>query len=393
MSGRRRLLFVWQHLGAYHADRLRALEAALGSRFEIVGIELASTSEKYAWGEYRGPLGFRRVTLFPGVAAERTSPWRRFRRLLGTVRELRPSAVFLCNVNEPETIALAAVCRLLRLRVFALLGAKFDDHDRGALLEAAKMPLMRLFHGGIAGGSINVAYYRFLGMPADRLHPGYETIDIERIRASAGAPPAPDGLPFADRHFTIVARLVPEKNLARAISAYARYRAMAGAGARELHLCGSGVLEPALRAQAANIEGIRFCGFLDAQAIARELASSLCLMLPSLSEPWGLVVNEAFAMGVPVLCSDNVGARHDLVRTAVNGYVVEPGNVAGLARLMLAIAGDERHWRGLAVEARDAAPLGDVAQFVRSVSRLVGAVAEDKAASRVAREAPVAAGR
>ena len=55
-------------------------------------------------------------------------------------------------------------------------------------------------------------------------------------------------------------------------------------------------------------------------------------VLPSITtrlfkEPWGLVVNEAFNQGVPVIATDAVGAAAGgLVENGVNGFVVPEGN-------------------------------------------------------------------
>ncbi|MGH7125246.1 MAG: glycosyltransferase, partial [Stellaceae bacterium] len=211
------------------------------------------------------------------------------------------------------------------------------------------------------------------GLRPGRVALGYDSVSMERVRRLAGAPPAPGGAAHAERHFSIVARLVPKKNIAVALDAYARYCGAEGASARALHICGSGVLEPELRRQAQELGLTRavFHGFLQAPEIARVLASTLALILPSTEEQWGLVINEALAMGVPVLCSDNVGARDLLVRTAVNGFVFEPDNPEGLARLMQMLARDEAEWRRLAEGSLRLAPLADAANFGSGAASLV----------------------
>lgn len=48
-------------------------------------------------------------------------------------------------------------------------------------------------------------------------------------------------------------------------------------------------------------------------------------------EGWGLVINEAASMGLPIIATDRVAAAYDLVRDGVNGYLVESGNIEALA--------------------------------------------------------------
>ena len=57
-----------------------------------------------------------------------------------------------------------------------------------------------------------------------------------------------------------------------------------------------------------------------------------------MDEPWGLVINEAMACGLPVLSSRNVGAAEELVDEGVNGWVFDPSNVAEITACLGKIA-------------------------------------------------------
>jgi len=115
-----------------------------------------------------------------------------------------------------------------------------------------------------------------------------------------------------------------------------------------------------------------FRGFVQAPEVARTLASTLALILPSTEEQWGLVVNEALAMGVPVLCAMNAGARDLLVRTEINGFLFEADNAAGLASLMCRLSTDRAEWQRLAEGSQRLAPLGDARHFGVAAARLIG---------------------
>ena len=56
-----------------------------------------------------------------------------------------------------------------------------------------------------------------------------------------------------------------------------------------------------------------------------------------MSEPWGLVVNEAMACGLPVLISDRCGCVPDLVFPGINGYIFNSLSVEGIAAAMLSM--------------------------------------------------------
>ena len=59
-------------------------------------------------------------------------------------------------------------------------------------------------------------------------------------------------------------------------------------------------------------------------------------ILPSISEPWGLVVEEALYFGLPVMISKNCGSV-ELIKNGVNGYIFEPMNSEKIKSLILNI--------------------------------------------------------
>jgi glycosyltransferase involved in cell wall biosynthesis len=74
-------------------------------------------------------------------------------------------------------------------------------------------------------------------------------------------------------------------------------------------------------------------------------------------------------MGVPVLLSDNCGARDVLLRSAVNGYIVEPDNDAGLAHYMTLLDREPAEWQRLSRNCAAFVPVADASQFAGAVER------------------------
>ena len=79
---------------------------------------------------------------------------------------------------------------------------------------------------------------------------------------------------------------------------------------------------------------MRFLGFRGRDELAELYACADVFCLPSLHEPWGVVVNEAAACGLPLVVSDRVGAGRDLVAAGENGMIVGAGDVEGLSRAL-----------------------------------------------------------
>jgi len=352
-----------------HIDRCKAVMQSMHER-RVVGLEMWSRSRTYEWAA-AATVPFQKITLFS--EADKPGTVARLRRLLQICREIGRGDYFLCNYQDVETLLLAIALRLSGSRVYVMWLSKFDDYHRYLWRELGKSVFLKPYHGAISSGVRAKDYLRFLGIRSDSIAGEYNTLSIDRVQKAANRVPAPGGTPFQERSFVAVARLVPKKNISMLLDAYDTYR-HAEPAPRPLVICGSGPLEGELVAKARELgldHLVSFRGFLQSDAISAVLAESLCLLLPSIEEQFGNAVIEAQAMGLPVILSDNCGARDLLVRNGVTGFVVEPDNPEGMAWFMLQLARDEALWRRMSERALAGAHLGDVSQFVRGVQRLV----------------------
>jgi glycosyltransferase involved in cell wall biosynthesis len=75
---------------------------------------------------------------------------------------------------------------------------------------------------------------------------------------------------------------------------------------------------------------VSFIGPTDRQSLRNLYQSSSLFVLPSIEDGFGMVIGEAMASGLPVICSTNTGAP-ELIQHEVHGYLVQPGNSIDLA--------------------------------------------------------------
>jgi len=203
-----------------------------------------------------------------------------------------------------------------------------------------------LFDAAFVPGSLGQEYLASLGLPVRQIWKGVYVVDNDDFARGAAA--ARDqsteyrsryGLP--EHYFLCVSRLSSEKNLAGLIRAFAQY--WAHGGAWHLVVAGTGPEEKTLRQMAATVAGdkIHFVGWQQYERLPVYYGLARIFILPSHIEPWGLVVNEAMAAGLPVLVSTACGCAPDLVQEGVNGFTFDPYDVEGLARLMLKMSSGE----------------------------------------------------
>lgn len=141
------------------------------------------------------------------------------------------------------------------------------------------------------------------------------------------------GLP--GRYFLFVGRLVREKGVFELLAAYAKLDESVH---RQIGLvfAGDGSHRKQLEKQAASIAPgvIRFAGFVQRDQLATYYALAEMFILPTYTDPWGLVVNEAMACGLPVILSRAAGCAADLVKDNWNGLLVPPGDEVSLRSAM-----------------------------------------------------------
>ena len=371
----KRVAFVWDQFSPYHVDRCEHVANALRDRVEVFGLEIASRSDLYAWPEARGSESYTHITLFPGEKFEKTKWWRRLWLLVRSCLRYRIDMLFVAGYQRPEIFLLSLLVRLLGRKVFVMWESKFDDKPRFWLTEILKVSMLAAYHGGFVGGQRSAEYLHFLSFQARPVAIGYDSISLDRVRSNS-VRGGNELTPFKDRYFLIVSRFVEKKNIFAALNAYHNYARLVGAEARPLHLAGSGPLETEIR-DFIRIHGLKKAlvhGFLNEVQVAELLKGALALMLPSSEEQWGLVVNEALALNLPVLVSTNVGARDTLVRQGVNGFVIEPSNVDGWTWCMTQLCRSEKLWLDMVIASSAMAPLGDVVEFSKGCARLLGYV-------------------
>ena len=161
-------------------------------------------------------------------------------------------------------------------------------------------------------------YARRLGFGERRIRRGVygvDTVSLGRVddaRRAAGPWP---------RRFLYCGQYVGRKGFDLLLAAHAEYRRRV-ADPWPLACCGKGELAGAIR----GAEGITDLGFLQPAQVREAMAQSGALVLPSLYDPWPLVVVESSAAGLPVVASGACGSTVELVRDGFSGFTFATGD-------------------------------------------------------------------
>ena len=311
-----RVVFCWAEVSGYMSACWRALAARHGIDLHILHLERL--------GEDPNP--FDAGQLLSGLSHQM---FKRDRHdvdafLLDAVARRDPDVVVLCGwIYWPYT-------RLVNAP--ALSGSRkmlgMDSPWRGSWSQ--RLGRLRLGHVAraldrvVVAGNRTAEYARRIGVPEERIRSGYYGFDYARF-CEAGARRSSHW----PRRFLFAGRYVPEKDVATLVRAYEMYRQTVD-DPWALTCCGSGSLASLL----TDRPGITDVGFVPPERIPELFADHGAFVLPSRFEPWGVVIAEAAAAGLPVICSSACGAAIDIVRPYYNGVVVPPRDAAVLARAM-----------------------------------------------------------
>ena len=337
--GATRVTVIFVNYGPYHLARARAL---IGQpRLDPYFIELAPAQNKYPWQAEKSFLGERLITVSEGKYDD-CSRAELSRRLVAVLRELNPRLLILAGYSEAPMRKAAQWARKNGCGVILLSESTSWDHRRRWWFEIIKRWWVRRYvQAAVVGGQPHRSYMAALGVDERRIWDRYNVVDNDFFASASAELRAGDAQHLREEailppdYFLYVGRFAPEKNLPFLLRAYARYRLTFPDGWR-LVMVGDGPLREELHqiAQAEGLTDVIWAGFKQSTELPLYYAFASCFILPSVLEPWGLVVNEAMASGLPVLASRRCGCATDLVVDAKNGFTFDPGSVEGLADLM-----------------------------------------------------------
>lgn len=230
-------------------------------------------------------------------------------------------------------------------------------------------------------GRLNADYYRHYGVPERKLFLAPYSVDNEFFTSQAGLYAAKreelkeelgiaPGLPV----ILYASKMTPRKRAIDLLRAFERLTREGTRGA--LVFVGDGEERQRLEAYAAErgLPRVYFLGFRNQSELPRFYAIADVFVLPSVGEPWGLIINEVMCAGVPVVTTDQVGAAPDLVRPGENGFVYPAGDFGELAECLRVIIGDPEQVAAMGRRSHEIISRWDYERCLQGVLRALDSV-------------------
>ena len=290
--------------------------------------------------------GYPYHVLFPGtdIPSGLSGLSKYYAALNTTLKVLAADVVWVHGWGNAYPLAAVLAAKQLKLPVWMRGETSLDCLHGGRIRQFAHKRVLSLLFRTIsrflAIGSANRDFYRVHGVSESRIHMAPYAVDNvffqercqkasvnrERLRQKLGID--------EDRPIVLFSgKLTCVKDPATLIRAIG----LASATRPMLLLAGDGILRPSLENLANEVAPglVKFLGFCNQTELPAFYDLCDLFVLPSVFEPWGLVVNEAMNAGKPIVISNKVGAAYDLVRPEINGDVFTAGEAEDLYHKML----------------------------------------------------------
>ena len=206
-----------------------------------------------------------------------------------------------------------------RLIIWATLSEQ-TEQGRGRLREELRRRVLPRADAIFVNGRSGARYIEGFGVPPHKIRILPQTVNIDAFSAEP-EPSCPRGC----RPLLFVGRLVARKGLGLFLEALRRWAERHPARSLEFVIAGEGPDRGQVeRLPMPSNLTVRLLGSVAYERLPRVYAGAGMLVLPTLADEWGLVVNEAMAAGVPVLGSLYSQAVQEMVVDGANGWTFYP---------------------------------------------------------------------
>jgi 1,2-diacylglycerol 3-alpha-glucosyltransferase len=333
---RRRLVILTEIISPYRIPLFN--ELAKHPEIDLHVVFLAETDPALRkWQIYKDEIQFS-FNILPS--------WRnrigRYNILLncGVTRALKSAApdVLLCGgYNYLASWQALTWARTQRTPFLLWSESNSQDFRSGhSLVEFVKDEFIRRCAGFVVPGQSARQYLHSREVKAGCIFTAPNAVDNDLFAAAAADARRHDAefraqFDLPNRYILFVGRLVEEKGIFDLLSAYAKldpqFRHSVG-----LVFVGDGVSRAQLQKRAESISPgvVKFSGFMQREQLGGYYALAEMMILPTYTDPWGLVVNEAMACGLPVIVSRAAGCAADLVKDQWNGLLIPPRDIQAL---------------------------------------------------------------
>jgi glycosyltransferase involved in cell wall biosynthesis len=261
-----------------------------------------------------------------GVSVKNISEFKNYFEFKNYCKELNPVLIMISEVMEKWYWKFAIYYHRHHKKFPIVLGS--DAQWTGSLHNWMKKYLYifsykRCFTHVLSAGLWQCVYALKIGFKRNQIitplycanNELYNNVDIEHKKIKY------------PKNFLFIGRLVEVKGIKNILDAWDSIKDKKG---WTLTMIGNGIMADEIK----NHKDILLKPFMSQEEICSIMENSGCALIPSLYEPWGLVIHEASAAGLPIIASKNCGAVSEFLVNGYNGFTIDPNSADSLSQAM-----------------------------------------------------------
>ena len=298
-----KVTYLVEKVGPYHAFRLGAIKDQ-----DLTILETRPNSERYSWKE--------NITVH-SLSLSNNSTYLDLWKILD---KSRPEVLFISGYGFREMLWGFAWAIRFDFPIVLISDSTVGDEPQLLIKEKVKNFIISHVNSGFVAGIRSRKYLESYSIPSKLIFEPYDIIDNSYF--SIRNEVSPVDFPY----FLCISRFIPYKNLPFLIDSFSDYLKKSS-DSTHLVILGDGPMELELRDQIDKLEmgsRIHLKGFLINSEVRAYYQSAIAMVLASISEAWGLCINEAISAGIPVLITQVAGATEDLIEEEISGFTFSP---------------------------------------------------------------------
>ncbi len=339
MMNPKRILIIHNQLWAHYKSKLFSELHRFSSNYDLeIRVAQIAISEKS-----RANMGNPNATTYDypydllfNDSLENIRFWPKTKALFSVFNSYNPDILNITGYYDPAQVLLMLYAKLRGIKIVISNESNVKDSVRTGIKELLKKSILQLANGFICFGKSSADYLEKLGINSSKILTQKAAIVDDEILTKnfqnglLTRQQRKEKLGSQKHNFMYVGRMSEEKNLSLLIETFGQLKAQDWG----LILLGEGSQKSALQILANQYKNIFFLNGVAWYDVPQGLALADVFVLPSLSEPWGLVVNEAMVCAMPVVVSEVCGCVDDLVIEGKNGFVFNPNNPKKLTEIL-----------------------------------------------------------
>lgn len=344
---KKKVILLTEIISPYRIPVFNEIAKSVESQFLV--LFFGKTEKRRKWKVYQEKIKFH-YEILPNILFQKKglAPYFLNPTIFFRLLKYSPEIVIIGGYHQPSSLLAILYAKLFKRRIILWCESnKYDYRSYFSWKEAYKRWFVRNCRGYIVPGKASFEYLISLGAEPKKVWIAPNAVDnnyflqaSEKYRENRELFKESKGYP--KKLILYVGRLIDQKgilDLLKAFQILSYEHTDLG-----LLLIGSGEEEKRYRnfCKTNNIKNVFLEGFVHQEDVPAYYAVADVFVLPTHSDPWGLVLNEAMACELPVISSDVAGAACDLIINGENGYIFKVGDVRQLVSYLKDILTDEQ---------------------------------------------------